>query len=77
MHIVKTASNNERRQTMSLIESIHNIIQRAASRQSTSGEKDDVPGTQSAPALQSHEGPARLQQLLNGLGTGTARLVID
>ena len=62
---------------MSLIESIHNIIQRAAGRQSTSGEKDDGPGAQSDPVLQSHEDPERLQQILDGMGTGTARLVID
>jgi hypothetical protein len=62
---------------MSLIESIHHILQKAAGRQPGEKEKDDGPGGPSGPALQSHEDPERLQQILDGMGTGTARLVID
>ena len=59
---------------MSLIESIHSILKKAAGREETGQEK---PGSRPQPPLESHEDPQRLEQILDGMGTGTARLVID
>ena len=59
---------------MSLIESIHSILKKAAGGKTTPEEKPD---RRSPPTLESHEDPERLQQILDGMRTGTARLVID
>lgn len=59
---------------MSLIESIHGILKKAAGREEPGEEKVR---NQSQPPLESHEDPQRLEQILDGMGTGTARLVID
>lgn len=59
---------------MSLIESIHRMLEKAAGRRAAEEEKD-AGGPQRA--LDTHEDAERLQQILDGMGTGTARLVID
>ncbi len=63
---------------MSLIESIHHILQKAAGPRPGAEEKrGDADARFSGPALEPHEDPGRLQQILDGMGTGTTRLVID
>ncbi len=61
---------------MDLIESIHNILKKAAGRKAAPEEKPDAEGLPKDSA-EPYEDALRLQQILDGMGTGTARLVID
>ena len=58
---------------MSQLESVGNMLKKKAADPGNLPESDKS----AAPPLETCEDPERLQQILNGMGSGTARLVID